>query len=389
MRIRRTFVATGLAGALAIGGVTAAIAADPAPDGPPAIAFLANGRVPADALAAGPIAGQLGAPIYTTEQHTLSPEASAALDAGDPQLVIVLGGTVAIADTVVDQVEAATGLTVTDTPTPDGGIIRAAGANRFATATAVADLLAAYDPAYLPVGNQAVDADTVDGHDSSEFALKSDLGAGGGDADTLDGQDSSDFQPAGSYLPADGKADSAGHADTAGDADTLDGQDATAFQPAGNYVEAGGTRTISIPATGLNFDPTDPDTRPQDGGIVWAATHRAAPTWVLEPPADWDGEDVTLELFFHPATDAAGVVDWFIRPQSPSLGDTLVDVPNIGGPGVAAQGSGTFQVQAFTIPASHLSGGDMWQLVMQRGGDEASYPDGVTLHMVTLTYGTE
>ncbi len=175
---RRTFAATATVALLAAAGVTAAVAADPAPAPPPAIAFLANGRVPADALAAGPIAGQLGAPIYTTEQASLPDSTATALDTGDPELVIVLGGPVAISDHVIDQVETATGLAATDQPTPAGGIVRAAGPDRFATAAAVADLLAAYDPAYLPVTAQAVDADT------------------------LDGQHSSAFQPAGDYLPA-------------------------------------------------------------------------------------------------------------------------------------------------------------------------------------------
>lgn len=189
---RRTIVATSMAAVMAVAGVTAAIAADPAPAPPPKIAFLANGIVPADALAAGPIAGQLGAPVYTTHQDTLPAGTATALDDYDPELVVVMGGPVAISDTVVNQVSAATGLpTVAPSPVPASGVVRAAGGDRFETATIVADLLAAYAPAYLPVDLQAVDADLLDGKDSTEFLGKAEKAA---DAELLDGQDSAAFQ---------------------------------------------------------------------------------------------------------------------------------------------------------------------------------------------------
>lgn len=45
-------------------------------------------------------------------------------------------------------------------------------------------------------------------------------------------------------------------------------------------------------------------------------------------------------------------------------------------------------MQAFTIPANRLTGGDMWQIVMQRDSAEGTYPDDVLLRMIWLTYGT-
>ena len=176
VQTRRTFVATSMVALLAVAGVTAAIAADPAEPPPPRIAFLANGIVPADALAAGPIAGQLGAPIYTTQPDVLPAGTAGALGAYGPELVVVLGGPVAIHDTVVTQVAAATGLdAVAPSPTPTAGIVRAAGGDRFETATIVAKLLEAYAPAYLLTDLQAADADLLDGQDSSAFARTSDL----------------------------------------------------------------------------------------------------------------------------------------------------------------------------------------------------------------------
>ncbi len=225
MRTRHTFTATIVVALLAIAGVTAAIAADPPP---PRIAFVANGRVPADALAAGPTAGQLGAPIYTTEQDSLPQATSDALDAYNPQLVIVLGGPVAISDNVVNAIAAVTGLpTVDPTPPPSSGVVRAAGADRFATAAAIGDLLGDYNPAALPADAQ-----------------------GRRQPISLDGKDSTAFQPAGDYL---------GATDTAADSDKLEGRTAaellaaapvaTACTDGGRYWHLGDHPTRR-PATG-------------------------------------------------------------------------------------------------------------------------------------------
>jgi hypothetical protein len=179
MRTRHTFIATTLVALLALAGVTAAVAADPAGPPPPRIAFVANGIVPADALAAGPIAGQLGAPVYTTAPDALPGTTRDALAAYAPQLVIVLGGSVAITDGVVNAIAAATGLpTVAPTPPPTTGVVRAAGGDRYETAAIVGDLLSAYDPAYLGVDLQSVDADLLDGKDSSEFLSSADGSVG-------------------------------------------------------------------------------------------------------------------------------------------------------------------------------------------------------------------
>ena len=150
-------VATGVVAGLAAGGSGTV-------DPPPRIAFVANGINPADALAAGGVAGQLGAPLFTTPPDVLAEEAATGLASYAPELVVVLGGPVAITDSVLLEVAAATGLAVTTEVSPDGGIVRVAGENRYATASEVAGLLAAYDPAYLPVGATALgalDADTA------------------------------------------------------------------------------------------------------------------------------------------------------------------------------------------------------------------------------------
>ena len=132
----------------------------------PTIAFLANGRNPADALAGGPVAGGLGAPILTTETNTLSPQALQGITDAGADLVIVLGGPVAIADSVLTQLAAGTGLTVqpsTTTVSPSTrGIVRVAGTDRFDTANKAAALLSVLDPFYLPVDTIALAAELAE-----------------------------------------------------------------------------------------------------------------------------------------------------------------------------------------------------------------------------------
>lgn len=197
--MRRTFltllasiclVATGVVAGHALGG-TGTISP------PPRIAFLANGINPADAVAAGGIAGQLGAPLFTTGPDALQAAARGGLIAYEPELVIILGGPIAIAESVANEVAAALGLAVTTAVAPTDGIVRVAGENRFETAAAVAELLALYDPAYLPVDATALgaidaatadDADLLDGLDATAFA-RSDRSCATGEVATGTGAD--------------------------------------------------------------------------------------------------------------------------------------------------------------------------------------------------------
>ena len=216
-------LATGLVAGYAAGGTGTV-------DPPPRIAFLANGINPADALAAGGIAGQLGAPLFTTRPDALEQAASDGLEDYEPDLLIVLGGPVAIAQPVMDAAAAAAGLTVvTDADArPDEGAIRVAGNDRYLTAAAVASLLSDYDVAYLPVdatalgaldadtATEADNADTLDGIDSTGFAL-SDQACTAGQVVT--------------GIAADGTPTCADDAIDGGDADTRDGVDSTELVP--------------------------------------------------------------------------------------------------------------------------------------------------------------
>ena len=91
-------------------------------------AIVASGEDFADALAGSPMAYAQAFPVLLTPRMTLSSQASAALSSLGIAHVLVLGGDAAIAPRVVTAIEEA-GITVT----------RLAGADRAATATAIAD----------------------------------------------------------------------------------------------------------------------------------------------------------------------------------------------------------------------------------------------------------
>jgi putative cell wall-binding protein len=92
----------------------------PAPDGEPTQGF-------ADALAAGALAAHLGVPLLLTETDRLSAATASYLRQAMVTNTIVIGGTAAVGDEVLDEL---TALGITPT--------RSGGATRFATATAIA-----------------------------------------------------------------------------------------------------------------------------------------------------------------------------------------------------------------------------------------------------------
>jgi putative cell wall-binding protein len=127
----------------------AAISARAFPDGAP-VAVLASGLSPADALVAGPVAARLGGPVLLTAPDGLPAATLAELERLDPTRVVVAGGSSAVDDAVLDRVREATGLEVA----------RVAGADRYATAGALAGLVgsAADDVVYLASGASSADA---------------------------------------------------------------------------------------------------------------------------------------------------------------------------------------------------------------------------------------
>ncbi|MBC7443427.1 MAG: cell wall-binding repeat-containing protein [Ramlibacter sp.] len=108
-------------GADAVGSYTARYGA-----GNGRTAFIANGLTPADALSAGPIAYGNYFPVLLTRSAAIPQATLDALSSDSIRNIILLGGTTAVSDAQVTQLEAA-GYTVT----------RVAGANRYETNTAL------------------------------------------------------------------------------------------------------------------------------------------------------------------------------------------------------------------------------------------------------------
>lgn len=91
------------------------------------VAYVASGLGYPDALSAGPAAESRGAPVLFTRQDSLPGATVAELERLRPGRIVVVGGTVAVADSVVTQLR---GLT-------DGTVTRVAGGNRYTTSVRV------------------------------------------------------------------------------------------------------------------------------------------------------------------------------------------------------------------------------------------------------------
>ncbi|WP_298748628.1 cell wall-binding repeat-containing protein [uncultured Serinicoccus sp.] len=116
------------------------------PTGLPVL-YLATGTDFPDALTGGARAGRDGAPMLLTDPDELRPSTAEAIAALQPQSVVVLGGSGAVSD---DVVEAVTGL-VPDTT-------RVFGANRYETAVALASSYEFDSVSYLASGQDYPDA---------------------------------------------------------------------------------------------------------------------------------------------------------------------------------------------------------------------------------------
>ena len=133
------------------------------------VVYVATGENFPDALGAGPAAAMVKGPILLVSQNGIPGETAAELTRLSPDKIIIVGGTAVVSTTVE------TGLAAFA-----GTVERIAGTNRYDTA---AKLSAATYPVSL-------DADTLDGKDSTAFLGKTEKAA---DADLLDGKNSADF----------------------------------------------------------------------------------------------------------------------------------------------------------------------------------------------------
>jgi hypothetical protein len=126
--------------------------------GSPAIVFLARADNPVDALAAGGVAGQLGARLYLTSPTELSTVVADALTADKPDVVVLAGGTAALQPQVEADVKALL---------PGVQVVRLAGATRLETADLVNKLLAQYPPAFARSATSCDAGQVVTGMDAA------------------------------------------------------------------------------------------------------------------------------------------------------------------------------------------------------------------------------
>jgi len=118
--------------------------------------ILANAYIFPDALAAGPLAHKLNAPILLTDAAALTPPTLAEIQKLAPQKITIIGGTAVISQAIQDSLSATYG---------KDNVTRYGGVDRYATA---ADIAAA-----LGTTGKAVIANGEDGHYPDALAISS------------------------------------------------------------------------------------------------------------------------------------------------------------------------------------------------------------------------
>lgn len=163
-------------------------AADPLPgvEELPRVLIVARNDVPADALSAGPIAGALGGVILITPTTALSAPAQSALVAFNPDRVYIAGGVAAISAETEQAIDAAGGWDV----------VRKAGPTRDHTAAELATILTDLGverPAVSGTPQIIGDVHLGGTLHADRLTVQSDSHVANLNADLLDGFDSTDF----------------------------------------------------------------------------------------------------------------------------------------------------------------------------------------------------
>ncbi|QDO87485.1 hypothetical protein FNH13_03320 [Ornithinimicrobium ciconiae] len=110
--------------------------------------YVATGADFADALSGSALAGHLGAPVLLVKPDGVPAVTATELERLAPGKVVVLGGTAAVSDAVMAQVGTHA----------EGNVERVSGANRYATAAAVAARFTPGEHLYVATGAQYADA---------------------------------------------------------------------------------------------------------------------------------------------------------------------------------------------------------------------------------------
>lgn len=130
------------------------------------VAYVVTGAKFPDALAAGVAAGAEGGPVLLTQRDTLPPATAAELDRLAPAEIVVVGGAGSVSNAVLDRLGSYT----------NGPVTRLDGAERFATAAAVADRTFPSGAAVVHVANGTTFPDALAGvpaavHDGAPLLL--------------------------------------------------------------------------------------------------------------------------------------------------------------------------------------------------------------------------
>ncbi|MEA3501526.1 MAG: cell wall-binding repeat-containing protein [Actinomycetota bacterium] len=243
------------------------------------VVYVATGENFPDALGAGPAAAIVKGPILLVSKNAIPVATKAELVRLAPGKIIIVGGTAVVSASVANGLKAYA-----------GSVVRIAGANRYETA---AKLSAATFPA-------TIDADTLDGKDSSAFLTKAGKAA---DSDKLDGKDSSAFLTKASYdKDKDGVVDSAEVKIRYSDQDfsldmgaTIPGQ----VRCVTSLVAFDGATTV-VASGGLSLEPLGPNTDyifgyvkyTKDGGATW---HKLNGDGVEDAP-EGSGRDAAVPI---------------------------------------------------------------------------------------------
>ena len=112
--------------------------------------YLATGTVFADALSAAAAAGATGLPVLLTHPNGLTTSTANELDRLDPRRIVIVGGTGAVSDAVLEQARRFT----------SGDVVRLGGEDRYRTSAAISSEIFASgaEEAYIAAGADFADA---------------------------------------------------------------------------------------------------------------------------------------------------------------------------------------------------------------------------------------
>ncbi|MDO9396958.1 MAG: cell wall-binding repeat-containing protein, partial [Herbiconiux sp.] len=118
--------------------------------GTAATVYMVSGEKFADALSAGAVAIQAGAPLLLTNAGSLPGSVAAELKRLQPAEVVVVGGPASVSDAVMAQIAASTGRTTT--------VERIGGADRYEVSQNLLKTAAVFSPLYIASGRTYPDA---------------------------------------------------------------------------------------------------------------------------------------------------------------------------------------------------------------------------------------